>query len=473
MERDAIAGESPDHTEVTDNNMATDKNQTEILIIGAGPTGLGAAQRLTELGADWLLLERNAYPGGLATSFQEDEFTWDLGGHVIFSHYRAYDQMLDRVIPEDEWVWHERVSHIRIRDRWVPYPFQANVWKLPREDRWRCLRGIIRLYTEEVEPDRSNFQRFIDTHFGDGIASIFMNPYNFKVWGYPPREMSADWIGERVAKVDLENVVRNMVFEQPEVSWGPNDRFRFPHRGGTGEIWRRLAEELPSDRVRFDSEVVALSTEDHAVELEDGRVVSYETLINTMPLDRLIEMSNLHSLSEPARGLRHSSVHVVGLGMRGRPPEKMEEYCWMYFPENNCPFYRATLFSNYSPTNTPEGHWSLMLETSETPVKPVDSDTIIGECRRGCRAAGILPADSEVVTEWYRRVQHGYPTPSKGRDARLRKILPRLQQLDIYSRGRFGAWQYEVGNMDHSYAQGREVAERIVLDTPESTVKIS
>jgi hypothetical protein len=32
----------------------------------------------------------------------------------------------------------------------------------------------------------------------------------------------------------------------------------------------------------------------------------------------------------------------------------------------------------------------------------------------------------------------------------------------VYSRGRFGAWRYEVGNMDHSVAQGVEWVNRIV-----------
>ena len=70
-----------------DTSYATGKR---ILILGAGPTGLGAAWRLHELGhADWLLLERAPYAGGLAASFTDDAgFTWVVGGHVQFSHRR-------------------------------------------------------------------------------------------------------------------------------------------------------------------------------------------------------------------------------------------------------------------------------------------------------------------------------------------------------------------------------------------------
>ena len=70
------------------------------LIIGAGPTGLGAAWRLAQRGIhDWLLLEAGQVPGGLAQSVVDEHgFTWDLGGHVQFSHYEMFDQLMDDLL---------------------------------------------------------------------------------------------------------------------------------------------------------------------------------------------------------------------------------------------------------------------------------------------------------------------------------------------------------------------------------------
>ncbi|MDH4350230.1 MAG: NAD(P)-binding protein, partial [Gemmatimonadota bacterium] len=45
-----------------------------IVIVGAGPTGLGAAWRLQELGhTDWDLYERAETAGGLASSVVDDQ----------------------------------------------------------------------------------------------------------------------------------------------------------------------------------------------------------------------------------------------------------------------------------------------------------------------------------------------------------------------------------------------------------------
>ena len=46
-----------------------------------------------------------------------------------------------------------------------------------------------------------------------------------------------------------------------------------------------------------------------------------------------------------------SSSHIVGIGLRGSCPHGLK--CWLYFPEDNCPFYRTTVFSHYAPKNCP------------------------------------------------------------------------------------------------------------------------
>jgi len=105
-----------------------------ILIIGAGPTGLGAAYRLHELGyTDFQVLEGSSGPGGLASSeTSKNGFVYDIGGHVLFSHFRYFDELFDRMLgpnfqelQREAWVW--------MMDRFLPYPFQNNVRELPRE----------------------------------------------------------------------------------------------------------------------------------------------------------------------------------------------------------------------------------------------------------------------------------------------------------------------------------------------------
>ncbi len=287
-----------------------------IVILGAGPTGLGAAYRLSETGFDnYVVLEARGGPGGLAASFRDDNgFTWDIGGHVQFSHYQYYDDVLDRALG-DAWVWHERESWVWIRGRFVPYPFQLNIHRLDAADRDVALRGLEHVTSRSEEPPAANFAEWILATFGPGLADLFMYPYNRKVWGYPLEQLSADWIGERVARPDLARIQRNIVENRDDVSWGPNNLFRFPLRGGTGAIWTAVASLLPADTLRFGHRVSGVRLADRLLTLEDGRTVPFDTLISTLPLDVLTTLTS--DLSAPARqAARGSSCASSGPPMR-------------------------------------------------------------------------------------------------------------------------------------------------------------
>ena len=69
------------------------------------------------------------------------------------------------------------------------------------------------------------------------------------------------------------------------------------------------------------------------------------------------------------------------------------------------------------------------------------------------------------------RLEHGYPTPSLGRDAVLAEALPWLKERRIWSRGRFGSYKYEVANQDHSLMLGVECADNILFGTKEMTLQ--
>ena len=149
----------------------------------------------------------------------------------------------------------------------------------------------------------------------------------------------------------------------------------------------------------------------------------------------------------------------------------------MYFPEDNCPFYRVTVFSHYSPNNVPEPesgkYWSLMTETSESPMKPVDRANLVEQTIQGLINTGQIRDRSQVTHTWYYVAEHGYPTPSLERNDLLKRIEPDLKRAGVHLRGRFGAWKYEVSNQDHSFMQGVEWVNALLLDVPEVTVRFT
>jgi len=443
----------------------------KIIIIGAGPTGLGAAWRLRELNhPQWTIYERNSYVGGLAASFLDAQgFTWDIGGHVLFSHYEYFDRLLAQLL-QGEYLEHLRESWIRVCRRWVPYPFQNNIRHLAPELIYECVAGLVDVAGRTMAP--ANFRDWLLATFGAGICRLFMEPYNRKVWAWPLMEMSYSWIGERVSVVDIKRVLKNIILGQDDVSWGPNNKFIFPLRGGTGEIFRRFLPFI-KDRLYLDSEVAAIDPVEKKLRFVDGSNAEYDFLISTMPLDLLIDRMTEapEAVRSQAMQLKHANGIIVGLGVR-RPIDNNR--CWMYFPEPENPCYRVTNFSNYSPHNVPGGDvatlHSLMGEISYSENKPVAKDAVVETATRGFIASGLLaPEDGErIISRFVLDMEYTYPIPTVERDSALKTIHAWLESVDIYSRGRFGGWKYEVGNMDHSTMQGVEIVDRLLLGKTET-----
>ena len=443
--------------------------QKKIVIIGAGPTGIGAAYRLNELGHNsWDIYEQNDYLGGLAASFTDDEgFVWDIGGHVVFSHYDYFDRYVDAVLGGD-YLSHERRSFIRIYDRWVPYPFQNNIRYLPKEIVLECLVGLFEA-SRDSHPS-SNFREWIDAVFGRGIARHFMVPYNNMAWKFPLEKMSKEWIAERVSVIDFERVLGNVLLERDDVGWGPNSRFRFPLKGGTGAMFEGYRQHIKG-HLHLNHRLVALDLNTKTLEFQNGERTTFDSLLTTIPLDELAAITRgaPDAVRDATSNLGVTAGVMVGLGFRKPCPS---DKCWMYFPEDNSPFYRVTYFSNYSPNNVPDvrSHHSLVCEVSCQPSELDDvAHTAVESTLDGLIASDLItPQDvNDLVSTRVIKLSHSYPVPTIDRNKHLRTVFEFFESHNILSRGRFGGWRYEIGNTDHSFMQGKEAIDRILLGRPE------
>lgn len=441
---------------------------SRVVVLGAGPTGLGCAHRLAERGhADWDIYEAAGYVGGLAASETDPEgFIWDHGGHVMFSHYPYVDELIARMLGEDR-EEHVRQASVFIHGRLVPYPIQHNIHRLPSEVFTECRDGI--LAAQATDHPSETFAEWIAATFGEGLAHHFMRPYNEKVWAHPLEEMGVTWQGERVPDVDVARIDANHAANRDDAGWGPNATFSFPALG-TGLLFERIAAALPR-AVNLGRRSISVDAGRRTVTFADGTSTGYDHLVSTIPLTELVRGLDdaPPELSDAARSLRHTSGIFVGIGVRGEvPPER----CWVYYPDPDVPFYRVTYLSNYARRMTPRpGLFSLLAEISvgERDLFPVHEaiDRTVDAMVR----VGLLTEDQarhDVVSRHVMPVRHSYPVPTLGRDAALATIQEWLAARSIRSRGRFGAWRYEIGNTDHSLMMGVEAADAALDGTTEA-----
>jgi hypothetical protein len=95
---------------------------------------------------------------------------------------------------------------------------------------------------------------------------------------------------------------------------------------------------------------------------------------------------------------------------------------------------------------------------------------VVKQVLDGMSNTRLLSKNDRIASTWHYYAPHGYPTPTVDRDQHLECILAKLKSRGILSRGRFGAWRYEVANQDHSCMQGVEAADHALFGAPELTL---
>lgn len=471
------------------------------VIIGAGPTGLSAAYHL---GADAVLLEQHERVGGWCRSIEVGGFTFDYAGHILFSN-DPYVHELYRKLLGSNIHWQDREAWIYSNDVYTRYPFQGALHGLPPSVISDCLIGAIEArYGIEMgthsstngdgqdghvgagaaavsdccadgvleatapsgpasmcgrsDPRADNFEEFIYRVWGAGIAKHFAIPYNRKLWTVPLAEMETSWLGGRVPLPDLREMIEGALQPVPK-PMGPNARFGYVLHGGCQALMDAFVPHLEGP-VHLNSRVARISLADRLLQTADGKTFSFQTLVSTMPLPRLVELLAHEapaSVRAAAAALRHISVRCVHLGI-GR--EHVTDKHWIYFPGDTV-FHRIFVQGNASPYCNPPGGFGLTCEISYSSYKPLpcDGDALIQRCLDDCRRVGLIDAADPVWATAQVDLPYAYVVYDHARAAHVAHIRQWMDQQNIILAGRYSEWEYY--NSDHAFMAGKRAAEQV------------
>lgn len=434
------------------------------LVIGAGPTGLSAAYHLGQQpgGSDTLLVEREDRVGGWCRSVEQDGFTFDYAGHIMFSNDPYVLELYDLLFG-DNLHWQNREAWIYSKNVYTRYPFQGSLYGLPPKVLKECLIGAIEARFGPLKGDQpvtqeapANFEEFIYKVWGKGIAEHFAIPYNEKLWAVPLDEMETSWLGGRVPLPDLEQMIDGALEPTPP-PMGPNARFGYPLKGGFQALMNAFLPHLKCD-LALNTSVLHVSPSRRLARLDDGRILGFDSLISTMPLPQLVAACGDEAPEEivaAAQALRHVSVRCVNLGI-GR--ENLTEKHWIYYPEDTV-FHRIFVQGNASPHCNAPGGFGLTCEITYGPSKPLpcNGQALIERCIEDCRKVGIIRPDDPVIVANQVDLPCAYVVYDHSRAANVDLIRRWFAGFGITLAGRYSEWEYY--NSDHAFIAGRKAAD--------------
>ena len=429
--------------------MVSPTETVDVAVIGAGLTGMSAALRLQEAGIEHRIFEKLGHAGGHAITVEDRGYRFDRTGHLL--HLRdplMREKVIDWIGPDHYEV--QRQSVIWSNGVYTRYPFQANTFGLPPDVAYECVLGFLKAHfrTESVEPQ--NFEEFSLSHFGEGISKHFMIPYNSRLWGVHPREITSAWCQRFVPLPKLEDVIAGAVgLNDREL--GYNKNFIYPAMG-IGELSRAMHRDLPA--LELSRAPTRIDFKNRRLHFADASI-GYRALINTAPLPVLIGL-----LDDPPSDVRHAAsrlrcTHLYYLDVALEVPCGKPVH-WIYVPEDKYPFYRVGCYSNFSPRMAPPGKANLYVELAGR--EPPDVGKLLPRVAAGLVEMGLIAKPSDIAFAELREIVWAYVIFDEGYFAALDVIKPFLERMGIISAGRYGEWNYS--SMEDALMMGRAAAER-------------
>lgn len=425
---------------------------SDTIILGAGLAGLSAAYHLK---GEYEIYEKELRVGGLCRTENLGGFQFDYAVHILYSS-DAYAAHLIRGLLGDNFTAQAKSAWVYSKGVLTPFPFQANTYGLPVEVVKECILGLIRArYEGNSHGPPRDFEGWVLRTFGEGIARHFMLPFNRKLWAIPLRQMTHEWIADRVLQPELEEVLEGALREQSKI-FGPNAQFWYPREGGMEALPRAF---LPHIRgLHLESEVVEISPREKRIRLRNGEIRPYRRLIFSLPLPALLDL--IEDLPPQVRRatavLEHNTILAVNLGVER---EAISDKHWIYYPEERFVFHRISLPMNFSPSMAPAGKSSITVEIATSRHKPVEREGLVDRVIENLVEAGILKDKGEVSVTQVLELTPAYVIYTHPHRESVSLVHGFLRENDIYPCGRFGDWEYL--NMDHAILSGKRAAEEV------------
>jgi protoporphyrinogen oxidase len=405
---------------------------------------------MTGLAAGWAsglpVYEATQQPGGICSSYYvrpgEDErvhrapsdgeaYRFEIGGgHWIFGADPVILRFIDHLTPVKSYTRRSGV-YFSERDLYVPYPLQNHLKYLGDDIATKAL-------TEMASVSRTTprtMAEWIEQSFGSTLTDLFFAPFH---------ELYTAGLWTRIAPqdaykspVNYAHAVQGALEQAPPV--GYNATFVYPQEG-LDTLARRMAEH---SQVSYGKRAVHIDARKKEVEFSDGSGLHYDTLISTLPLSKVMEMTGLEV---DARPYPYTSVLVLNIGAT-RGPQCPDDQ-WLYIPDSESGFHRVGFYSNVDTSFLPRSsrdkgdRVSIYVERayqgSNKPTKEESKDYSQSVAQE-LQAWGFI-REPEVIDPTWIDVAYTWAWPDSNWKTQAVSVLA---ERDILQVGRYGQWVFQ------------------------------
>ncbi len=451
-----------------------------IVILGAGPAGLGCAYRLLASGVKRpvVVVDRAKVPGGAGASFKWKGHTLDYGPHAFHARGDEPEQLVRELFKAEPDVLLDRTKKVRVflRHKFFSYPLQVRESLLKFNPLLSlrilfefALTGILHVL---VSIPVESFEDWGRKRFGATLYRMSFGDYTRKVWKTDPDKISRKFAAEKIQGFSFVNLVKKLLRIGGQVT-EPYFQTVIYHRGGSGALYQRLAE-----RIREMGGKIELEADVKSVVLEHGRVTQLRYMkdgsehslpvalaINTIQLPAFIRLMGdavPFEARHHANKLRYVSLVLVFIEFG---VDRVGEDTWFYLLDPEFRFNRVTEQKNLSPFTMEEGKTVLSFELTcrmgDEDWQKSDEELFqmaLEDCKRVPQLARLVP---KITDHLVRRAPAVYELYFRHFDMHAEMVLGFVQEEieNAVTLGRRGL--FLQGDMHQSVEMGLEMGKRI------------
>lgn len=433
----------------------------DYIILGAGISGSEFGRLLSETASSFIILEKEAVPGGLCRTNQTSGYYWDFAVHALYSRDQEileyYTSLpinygwLDRSVK----IYHSTPSNAYL----LNYPFEMGIQDLPITHRLECIIGYL---ATRLRPQRQchNLLEWIENFVGYGMSKHFMQPYNEKIWSCALEEISEQLVSSKIEPAPIWDFIRSAL-GGAVVGRAYQAKFIYP-RNGVQDVVDYTLQNFRDRLITSNSVTQVVRENDYwVVETDSGQHFRAQRVVSTIPLVELLKICPIDTPARSYPALKWNNTYFAMIGLKHDYHFRMIADChWVFFKGSEI-FYRVTLMHNFSPDFPPV----LIAEITEKDgVAALAETEILERVVTDLLRLQIVDNRKDIAVTDIKLIPYTYPIPTVGLDTTRAELQDTFESNELYFLGRNGNWDYM--NMDGCIRKARTLFERLKPSRP-------
>jgi protoporphyrinogen oxidase len=455
-----------------------------VVVLGAGPAGITAAWRLSELGYPVTVLDRDGAVGGMARTIKVGKYLVDYGPHTF--HIRETEESrtvlrsISRFFGKDPLIL-TRGTRVLLRGKEYVYPLEM----------LQVLTGVSPVLSARIVFDylvatlkstfapakkEDSFEDWGVRNLGRTLYDLCFGIYSARVWGLPTSQISSKQ-AQRVAKLNLKNIIlRTLGIKADPATYFT--KYMYP-REGISLLYEGMAAEVRAagNQILLNSSVVRLERDPSTSSGQGGgriarvvytsggqeHVIDADVVLSTLPLPALVAMTTPPlpaTVVEHASKLRYRSLKLIYIALKRA---RMTDYHWVYLLDEQFRVNRLSEQKNVSPDMVPPDRTVLCIELSlwkDEPMWQWSDQQIFELALRDLMKMGYGVTPEEVDEYHVTDIPTAYPVYELNFEDHLIPVLDGVHEIpNLLTLGRHGL--FLNNSMDDNVLLGMQIADHI------------